>query len=139
MQHTDGRTYGATAIVITNGGRLLLQQRDDMDAIARFGGGGEANETTFENLRRELAEELGAEVQESDVIKLTEIEGANLHTGVPILDTVYVWRDSQNSITGVYEGQAVYFSDAASALANVKLTKNTRITIELALEKGLIA
>lgn len=79
QQHTG-------CIVLTHDGRVLLQHRPDNwrtfpSMVATFGGHIETNETLSETIIRELYEELGAEVNHSDLVELGIItEEVTRHT-----------------------------------------------------------
>lgn len=116
-------------IVLTKDHKIMLQQRgSDGDNypgyLSEFGGSIEANETPMQALIRELNEELGAIVHESDVVCLGAItEEITNHTE---LVYVYFWQDKDNSITGCYEGEAKYFDDVPEIIKNKKIMDSVR-------------
>ncbi len=119
----------AGCIVLTHDGRILLQYRPQNwwtcpDMIATFGGHIEGTETPSQGIIRELLEELGAKVNQSDLIELGTItEEATQYT-----DLVYIffWHDKRSSITGCYECEAQYFDNVAEALNDPKLMSDVR-------------
>jgi len=119
----------AGCIVLTCNGRLLLQHRPDNwrtfpGMIATFGGHIEDNETSAQAIIRELHEELGAKVNQDDLVELGAVtEDVTQHTELVYL---YFWHDKQNSITGCYECEAQYFDNTADALDHPKLMDDVR-------------
>ncbi len=68
---------------------------------------------------RELNEELGAVAGEKDVIFIGAVtEAFTDHSEVIFL---HFWHDKSGTITGCYEGEAVYFRDVDEALARFKI------------------
>lgn len=136
---TDNLHFGANAIVLTHDGRILLQQRTDYDVIGRFGGGAEEGETDpRETLARELKEELGATVDITKLVLLTDETGPTLRGDLVRVHT-YFWHDSENTITGCYEGLPAYFTVAAEALAHPTVRDNAKRGLQKAVELGFLA
>ena len=112
-------------IVITHDDRILLQERPlnwrtFPGMIATFGGKIDSNETPVEALVRELNEELGANADPADIIELGALtEAVTDHKEIAFL---YYWHDKENTITGCYECDPIYFQDTKDALAHPKLT-----------------
>ena len=104
-------------LVLTQDHKILLQQRGlnwnhFPGYLSEFGGRIEPNETPMHALVRELNEELGAKVIESEVINLGAItEEATKHSE---LIHTYFWHDKLGTITGCYEGEAEYFDNLKS-------------------------
>jgi len=121
--------HHAGCIVLTQDYKILLQQRSHHwrtfpDCLATFGGHMEAGETPIQGLIRELNEELGAQVQPSDVISLGAI--TEVITEYSELIYMYFWHDKQGTITGCYECEAKYYDDYASALKHPKIMDDVR-------------
>lgn len=118
------RQHFADSIVMTSDGKILLQRRRDANAptgktINAFGGHVEPGETPLAAICRELSEELGAKVDAKDIIKLGCVtEALSDHQDLIYL---YFWCDEDNSITGCYEHQPVYFDHPAEALAHQEI------------------
>jgi len=92
--------------------------------IATFGGRIEANESPSQALIRELHEELGAKIQDCDLIKLGVItEAITQHKELVHL---YFWHDKEGTITGCYECEAQYFDKVTLALNHPKLMDDVR-------------
>ena len=109
----------SSCIVLTRENKILLQQRGDNFVtfpgyLSSFGGRIEKDETPTQALIRELNEELGAVVNESDVVLL----GAVTEKISDYQDLVYeyFWHDAHGTITGCYEGEARFFDDVESVL-----------------------
>ncbi|MEZ0260632.1 MAG: NUDIX hydrolase [Alphaproteobacteria bacterium] len=111
----------ADAIVMTKDGKLLMQQRTpdwgkSAGKLTAFGGHVEDGETALQALKRELKEELGADVNDAELISLgglTEEE-----TGHTEIVHAWFWHDKRCTITGCYECEAAYYDRAAGALAH---------------------
>ena len=122
-----GRFVGC--IVLTQNKKILLQQRGDdwhshPGVISTFGGRIESHEHPKNALIRELKEELGAQVQESDIVSLgAYTEAVTQHTE---LVYGYFWHDKQGTMTGCYEGEARYYDNIADILALPKLMDGVR-------------
>lgn len=116
-------------IVLSQDGKIVLQQRDSAsptypDCLATFGGGLEPGESPIQALVRELKEELGAQVQESEVISLGAI--TERATNYSELIYVYFWQDKYGSITGCYEGKAEYYDNCTAAMMHPKIMDDVR-------------
>ena len=111
-------------IILTHDNRLLLQQRGNdwqnfPGLICAFGGHIEKGESPIQALLRELHEELGAKVDERDVITLGAFtEEYTKHTE---LIYAYFWHDKKGIITGCYEGEAKYFNSVEMVLREPKV------------------
>jgi len=81
-------------------------------------------ENPMQALVRELKEELGAQVQESDVISLGAITESA--TNYSELIYVYFWHDKHGTITGCYEGKAEYYDNCATAMMHPKIMDDVR-------------
>lgn len=107
------------AIVVNNKGKILLQKRD-YDAytfpsyVCAFGGKVENGESPLQAIIRELDEELGAKIIESEIIKLESI--TEILTNHSDVLHMYFWHDKNNTITGCYEGQVVAFDNMVDVL-----------------------
>ena len=128
-------------VVLTHDNRILLQKRGDdwkryPGYIAEFGGQIEAGETPMQALIRELNEELGAVVNEDEVIRFGAITEATTHHTELVY--VYFWHDKKATITGCYEGSPAYFHNAESALKNTKMMEGVRWLLTICRHKQLI-
>ena len=117
-------------IVLKQDGKILLQQLIyarpffPVGSLTTFGGRIEDDETPMQALVRELHEELGAKVNEADVISLGAItEEATNHSE---LIYAYFWNDKDGTITGCYEDEAKCFDSVKAVLANPKVTDDVR-------------
>ncbi|CAL7959144.1 hypothetical protein GAMM_100020 [Gammaproteobacteria bacterium] len=78
LAKVDEKSYafrGVDCVVVTKDNKIILQKRGDNwnrfpGYLASFGGQVESGETPMQALIRELNEELGAQVKESDVVSL---------------------------------------------------------------------
>ena len=61
---------GVRAVIVNNAGEILLQQRTDTDVWGLPGGSVELDETAFEALQREVAEETSLAVLEAEPMAL---------------------------------------------------------------------
>ncbi|EKD72026.1 MAG: hypothetical protein ACD_46C00030G0010 [uncultured bacterium] len=128
-------------LVLTQDQKILLQQRGlDWPTfpgyLAEFGGKIEANETPTQAITRELNEELGASVNEADLLNLGAVtEEMSKHTE---LIYVYFWHDKQGTITGCYEGEAKYFDNVNAILKNSNITDGLRWLLVECQNRGLI-
>lgn len=100
---SDEVRHGATAIILTHDGKILLQARNDYfidgrPVIGRFGGGLEPEDVNAAaGLARELHEELGAIVNTNDLVFLDEVVAPNV-SGVRGQTVTYFWHDKEGSI-----------------------------------------
>lgn len=131
----------AGCLIRTQDGRLLLQQRGhDWDrfpgVIATFGGQVDPGEEPEQGMARELLEELGANVQLPDLVRL----GAFTKRGLSrALIHAFWWEDSLATITGCYEGHPAYFKNAQEILATENITPDVYWIVMTCLKRGLIS
>ncbi len=133
--------HGVDCVVVTKYNKIILQKRGgDWNRfpgyLASFGGQVESGETPMKALIRELNEELGARVKESDVVSLGAVTEAI--TGHTELIHVYFWRDLQNTITGCYEGNIEFFSNVQEIMNQPKVMDDTRWALEQCLDRRLL-
>lgn len=118
-----------SCIVLTQDNKILLQQRGSNwrhfpGFLSTFGGSIEPDELPMQALIRELKEELGAHVIESDVISFGAItEDATKHRE---LIYVYFWHDKHGTISGCYEGEPRYYDDCEAVFSHPKLIDDVR-------------
>lgn len=128
-------------IIITHDNQILLQERPlnwrtFPGMIATFGGKIDGTETPIEALVRELNEELGAIAHSNDVVELGALtEAVTDHKELAFL---YYWHDKENTITGCYECDPIYFRDADAALNHPKLTDDVIWALEECKRRGLL-
>ncbi|MBT6208366.1 MAG: NUDIX domain-containing protein [Francisellaceae bacterium] len=85
---------------------------------------------------RELNEELGAKVEEQDLIflgavteKITEYSELVYH---------YFWKDTKNTITGCYECAPKYYSNPKEAMEHHKIMDDVVHLLKVCEEKGFV-
>lgn len=132
---------GSACIVLTHDNKILLQQRDEgidhfPGMLGTFGGGADPGETPFETLRRELHEELGADVISEETVCLGALEEV-FATRVELVD-VYFWHDRRATITGCYEGQPRYYVDVAAVSAHPAVMDDVFWLLETCQSRGLL-
>ena len=144
LSDIDEKIYafrGVDCIVLTQDNKIILQKRGDNwnrfpGYLASFGGQIEAGETSMQALIRELNEELGAQVKESDVISLGAVTEAV--TGHTELIYVYFWQDLHGTITGCYEGEVRYYDNIQDILACPKVMDDTRWALNECITRKLL-
>lgn len=127
-------------IILTKNQKILIQQRSGdvryPNYLSEFGGKIEEGESPIQAIRREINEELGALVEEKDLINLGAVtEDMSNHEE---LVYVFFWYDSRGTITGCYEGEAVHFEDVASILAKKNITDGLRLMLKICQKKYLL-
>jgi 8-oxo-dGTP diphosphatase len=137
---TQEKRY-VSCLVISHENKIVLQERDlhcntYPGYIATFGGGIEKGETPIMALIRELKEELGANVNESEIICLGILEESEI--GFRGYNYVYFWRDKSGTITGCYEGKARYFNDPVIAKQGKKIMNDVYYALDQSIAKKLI-
>ena len=128
----------ADCLIINKTGKIVLQKRPYKNKylISLFGGHIEENESPLNALKREIKEELGANIIEEEVIFLGAItEDFTNHEEVIY---VYFWKDKNDTITGCYEFEKVLFDNAEKALKEDNLMEYSYWAILEAIEKKLI-
>ncbi len=109
-----------SCIVLTKDHKIMLQKRGTEwlsfpGMLSTFGGQIELKENPLQTLVRELKEELGADIEASEVISFGAYTEAITDHNELIYG--YFWHDKQGTITGCYEGEAKYF-DSIKAVFN---------------------
>lgn len=132
---------GVECVILTCDEKILLQQRGRdwrhfPGYLSNFGGEIESNETPTQALIRELNEELGARVNDADVISLGAItEAATNHND---LIYVYFWHDKNSTITGCYEGTAKYFDSVQTVFEHPKIMSSVQWALQECLNRHLL-
>ena len=113
LNESDFNKRFVGCIVLSKDNKIVLQQRGDTwtnapGFLSEFGGRIEADEKPMAALVRELNEELGAVVDVGEVTSLGVITEAI--TNYTELIYVYFWHDKNGTITGCYEGDAIYYA-----------------------------
>jgi 8-oxo-dGTP diphosphatase len=142
--HIDDVTYKrkmSCAVILTKERQILLQMRSQDRSsfpgfVTTFGGGVEVGETPMQALIRELKEELGASVNESEVISFGAITEAI--TNYTELLHVYFWHDHLGTITGCYEDQPLYFDNSESAILHPKIMDYVSWLLEQCKSRALL-
>lgn len=119
-----------SCLVLSKDNRMILQQRGNSwksypGFLSEFGGHIEVNELPIHALIRELKEELGAQVEETDVISLGIISITVEATNICELVYGYFWQDKVGTITGCYEGEAKYYTDVSEIYQHPKIMLST--------------
>lgn len=131
----------ADCVVLTHDNKILMQQRPlswgkSAGVLNIFGGHVEDGETVIQGLVRELKEELGAQIDEKDVVFIGAVsEEFTNHTE---LVHVHFWHDKNNTITGCYEAEAVRYDSAEGALAHPKIMDYAVWALGVCRDGGLI-
>jgi 8-oxo-dGTP diphosphatase len=128
-------------IILTQDLKILLQLRtvdkSFPGAVSTFGGKIESGEEPMAALIRELDEELGAKVNEAEVVFLGIITEAI--TNYTELLHVYFWHDRLGTITGCYEGNPLYFADLASIKNNQQVMDYVHWQLKECILRGLLS
>jgi 8-oxo-dGTP diphosphatase len=140
----DVKSYtfrGVDSIILTQNNKIILQKRgNDWQRfggyLSSFGGQIELGETPIQALIRELNEELGADVEEKDVINLGVVTEATTNHGELIY--VHFWHDRHGTITGCYEGEIAYFDNVREIMQQPKVMDDTLWALNVCLAKGLL-
>lgn len=130
-----------SCIIMTFDNRILLQQRPGNwrtypGYVCCFGGHVEKDEPPLQAICRELQEELGARVDEKDVIPLSCYSESI--TQFKEVVHGYFWHDKDHLITGCHEGET-YYLNHLSELNNVPLIMDDVLwLIECSAKNGLL-
>lgn len=132
----------ADCVVLCADGRLLLQRRPEnwrssLGVVNIFGGHVEAGETAQEAVIRELNEETGGVIRPDALVFIGAV--TEEWTGHSELVHVYFWHDRDNTVTGCYEAEAIYFDTMAAALAHPKLMDYARWALLECAARGCLA
>jgi 8-oxo-dGTP diphosphatase len=128
-------------VVLSKDNKIVLQQRGENwknhpGFLSEFGGHIEPGEKPMEALVLELNEELGAIVDVSEVVSLGVVTEAITNYSEVIY--VYFWHDKKGTITGCYEGVAVYFDSINDVLKHPKMMDSVRWLLSECHERKLI-
>lgn len=128
-------------MVLTKDRKILLQMRSENrrsfpGCLSMFGGHIEEGEEPMQALLREMYEELGAIVNESEVVSFGAItEAATNYTDLVYL---YFWHDYLGTITGCYEDQPLYFDNIESAISHPKAMDDIPWLLERCRNLGIL-
>lgn len=138
---TKFQKHHVGCLVLSHDNKIILQQRGQNwqhfpGCLATFGGAIEKDETPIAAIIRELNEELGAIVGEQDLIHLGIItEAITHHTDIIF---TYFWHDKGGTITGCYEGAALYFDNYDDIYKHPKVMDDVRWLLRMAKNLELI-
>lgn len=119
----DFKNRHISCFVLTYDNKILLQQRGynwkRFPGLLSTFGGIESSENAEQALIRELREELGAQVQASEILSL----GAYTEAITDHKELIYgfFWHDQRGTITGCYEGEAKYFTNIKAVYEHPKI------------------
>lgn len=144
IENLDGHTFEnrlADCVILTHDRKVLLQYRpkhwgSNPDGLNLFGGHVDEGESVMKGLLRELNEELGALLEESDVKFIGAVSEAWADHKEFV--HVYFWHDKDNKITGCYEAEARRFDSVEEALAQPKVMEYTVWALLKCQKLGLI-
>ncbi|MBR0936567.1 NUDIX domain-containing protein [Bradyrhizobium jicamae] len=133
----------AAAILVDQSRRLLFQLRDNIPGIvhpgkiALFGGRREPPETPLECIVREVFEEIGYKVSQSDFEFLVSLYGADPENIAKLVNgEVFVARNVPSSDLLVTEGKLVAMHPADLSGIRSEMTPMTVIAVEIFLASG---
>lgn len=141
IKQSDYKEQFVGCLVLTKDNKILLQQRGHdfvtyPDYLCEFGGHIEEGEHPIQTVIRELKEELGACVKESEIISLGALtEEMSNHTE---LVYTFFWHDVRGTITGCYEGKPRFFDNLSSILIYPKITDGLRWMLHECQRRGLL-
>lgn len=117
-------------------GRLLFQQRDNIEGITEpgkiglFGGHKEDNETFLECIAREVSEEISIDLPLERFERLTVYQGIDLEIGGPIRAEFFVARDIPIEQVRVTEGCLVVANAENIPRLGERLTAYARLALK---------
>jgi 8-oxo-dGTP pyrophosphatase MutT (NUDIX family) len=131
MVDIEETNIGVHALLVTNEGKIILQQRDSDPGIVNpglisiFGGTIKTKDSLEQGLRRELLEELELNIDNLSTTKLGTFLKTKELDGLDWVINVYVIKNVKPENLKIHEGKG-YVCDFPEEL--LKLDKLTRIT-----------
>ncbi len=127
---------GAHALLVTNEGKIILQQRDNNPGIVNpclismFGGSSRRGDLPEDCLKRELAEELELDVTLYKVEKLEVFNKTKEIDGQDYEANVFVIKNVHSENLKIHEGKGFVCDYAKELLKLDKLTRITKLSLE---------
>lgn len=136
LPEKEETNIGAHALLITDEGKIVLQQREDKPYIVNpgkitmFGGTLRARENLKAGLGRELLDELEIDIGQFPVKKLGVYYKTKELDGIDYVIHVYLVFDVKLSSLKLHEGAGFLVGKASNLLGNRNLTRITRLALE---------
>lgn len=140
MVDVEETNIGAHALLITDEGKVILQQRDNNPGIVNpglisiFGGTIKIGDSLEQGLRRELLEELELDIELLTVKKLDTFMKTKELDGLDWEINVYIVNDIKPEKLKVHEGVGFVCDYAEELLKLDKLTRITRLALQSYIE-----
>lgn len=126
---------GAHAVLVTPGGKIILQQRENKPEIlspgkiATFGGTLRSGESVLKGLRRELLEELGLNIDDYKVERLNIYRKTKEIDGIDWTSYMFVVKNVNVAKLKLHEGLGFFVDTPESVLKNPNLTRICRLAV----------
>ena len=136
MVDIEETNVGAHAMLVTNEGKIILQQRDNKPGIVNpglisiWGGSLRLDESEEIGLKRELMEELEINIENYRVSKLGVFKKTAEEDGQNYLANVFIIENVKIEDLKIHEGKGVVGDYPAELLKSDKLTRITRLVLQ---------
>ena len=136
MVDIENTNIGAHALLVTNEGKVILQQRDSSPGIVNpglislFGGTIKSGETVEEGLKRELLDELELTLDDYHVENMGVYTKTKELDGVDWVVNVFVINEVRLEDLRLNEGKGIVCNYPYEILKSEKLTRITQLVLQ---------
>ena len=128
--------HGRTCGIIKQENKFLIMRVNKTPYYHIPGGHIEIGEDSEQAIIREIKEELGADIEESEIMSLGCVPDE--FNDSPEVTHVYFWHDKQNKITGCYEDYPIYLDCITEAAQYSSVMEYTKWLMKICFDLGLV-